>query len=39
VVQEKPTKEFDANHKGGFLKPDDFTRLIYDSLKQAQQGP
>ncbi len=35
VVQAKPTKEFDSNRKGGFLKPDDFARLIYDSLKQG----
>ena len=32
VIQAKPTKEFDASHGGGFLTPEEFTRLAYDSL-------
>lgn len=36
VVQAKPTKEFDSDRQGGFLKPDDFARLIYDSLKRGR---
>ena len=34
VIKAKPTKEFDASHKGGFLTPEEFTRLAYDSFNR-----
>ena len=34
VIQAKPTKEFDSRYKVGFLTPEAFTRLAYDSLKK-----
>lgn len=34
IIQAKPTKEFDASHRGGFLTPEEFTRLAYDSFNR-----
>ena len=34
VIQAKPTQEFDASHTGGFLTPEEFTRLAYDSFNR-----
>ena len=32
VIAAKPTKEFDQKYASGFLKPDNFVRLIYDNI-------
>ena len=32
VVAAKPTKEFDEKYASGFLKPDNFVRLIFDNI-------
>jgi cyclase len=34
VIRAKPTEEFDASHQGGFLTPEEFTRLAYDSVNR-----
>ena len=34
VIAAKPTKEFDENYGQGFMKPDIWTGIVYDSLKQ-----
>ena len=34
VIQAKPTQEFDASHTGGFLTPEEFTQLAYDSFNR-----
>ncbi len=33
VVAEKPSKDFDARFGGGFMKPEFFVRVVFDSLK------
>lgn len=35
VIATRPTREFDQQWGQGFLKPDDFTRLVYTSLKKG----
>ncbi|WP_226701995.1 MBL fold metallo-hydrolase [Microbulbifer elongatus] len=34
VIAAKPTKEFDEHYGQGFMKPDIWTGIVYDSLKQ-----
>lgn len=36
VIAAKPTREFDAHYGQGFMKPDIWTGIVYDSLKQQQ---
>ena len=33
VVELRPTAAFDATWGGGFMKPEVFTRIVYNSLK------
>ncbi len=35
VIATRPTREFDQQWGQGFLKPDNFTRLLYTSLKRS----
>lgn len=39
VITEKPTREFDAVWGNGFLKPDQFVEIVYESLSQTQRTP
>ena len=32
VISAKPTKEFDKKYASGFLKPDNFVRLVYENI-------
>ncbi|MGR8949853.1 MAG: MBL fold metallo-hydrolase [Gammaproteobacteria bacterium] len=32
VIAARPTKKFDEKYGGGFLKPDNFVRLVYDNI-------
>jgi glyoxylase-like metal-dependent hydrolase (beta-lactamase superfamily II) len=36
ILAAKPTAEFDAVYGGGFMKPDLFVGLVYDSLKRPR---
>jgi len=36
VVASRPTKPWDAKWGGGFLKPDVFVRIVYDSLSRRE---
>nr|WP_010133502.1 MBL fold metallo-hydrolase [Microbulbifer agarilyticus] len=36
VVAANPTKEFDEKYGQGFMKPDVWTGIVYDSIKQQQ---
>lgn len=36
VIAAKPTREFDEHYGQGFMKPDIWTGIVYDSLKQQQ---
>ena len=33
VIAEKPSKDFDGQYGGGFINPDVFVRIVFDSLK------
>ncbi|MFT5416685.1 MAG: cyclase, partial [Gammaproteobacteria bacterium] len=35
VVLAKPTAAFDEKWGGGFLKPDTFVKIVYDSIQRA----
>ena len=35
VIATRPTREFDQQWGKGFLKPDNFTRRLYTSLKRS----
>ena len=37
VIATRPTREFDRQWGQGLLKPDDFTRLLYTSLKSSRR--
>ncbi|WP_428820303.1 MBL fold metallo-hydrolase [Microbulbifer sp. MCCC 1A16149] len=36
VIAAKPTREFDEHYGQGFMKPDVWTGIVFDSLKQQQ---
>jgi glyoxylase-like metal-dependent hydrolase (beta-lactamase superfamily II) len=36
VVQSRPSSAFDAKWGGGFMKPDDFVRIVYGSLASTK---
>ena len=33
IVAAKPTADFDAKWGGGFMKPDDWVGLVYESMR------
>jgi glyoxylase-like metal-dependent hydrolase (beta-lactamase superfamily II) len=33
VIEKKPSKSFDGNYGGGFMKPDVFVGIVFDSLE------